>query len=248
MTVPGPEPSGDGARIGLDDNTRDALHFVVLGAAVLLVLRLLVAGVVMLLDAQLTAELAVSIAGFRNGYLLRDPQLLVTGGMELPGRLASAAIAAVCAGVCLALLFGAGARVLGGDVQRSALRGGRTGLVLVGVWCFYAVLFLPARGLRVDGDVITVIHRKALLDALSAPWPATEHVVPWNAITGFERRTIMNPVAGCGTEEQVVMLTINGEQVVASITPRGADCVLAERDAVDRTTRLATLLHAADHR
>lgn len=246
MTANGPEPSDDSARIGLDDNTRDALHFVVLGAAVLLVLRLLVAGVVLLLDAQLTMDLAVSIAGFRNGFLLRDPTLLVSGGMELPGRLATAAIAAVCAGLCVALLFGAGARVLGGDVRRSALRGGRTGLVLVGAWCLFAVLFLPARSLRFEGDVITVIQRNALLDAISVPWPATEHVVPRNEITGFEPRTIMNSAPGCGTQEQVVMLTANGEQVIASITPRGADCELAERDAVERTTRLVTLLIAAN--
>lgn len=234
-------------RIGLEDNTRDALHFVALGAGVLLVLRLLVAGVQLLLDAPLTADLPALLTMFRNGYLLHDPNTLVIGGMELPGRLAVAGVFAAFTGIVLAIAFGSIAHATGHVARKSAIRGGRAGLLLAAAWGLYAALILPPSSVRVQPQGLLFADRPALLNAMSLPWPGHEHMVPWTAISTIEQRAIARSLNGCGTQEQVVALTNESVLVIADVVPRGPDCEASLRDARERTARLAELLNL-EHR
>ncbi len=230
-------------RLELEDNTRDALHFVALGAGVLLVLRLLVAGVQLLMDAPLTAELPALLATFRNGYMLPDPNVLVTGGMDLPGRLAVAGVLAALVGMFLAAAFGSIAIATGRDPRKSAIRGGRAGLLLAAAWGLYAVLLLPPSSLQVRSQGLLFTDRSALLNAISLPWPGGDHMLPWTAISGIEKRSIARSFIGCGTQEHVLAMTKEGHHVIAELIPRGPDCDAALRDAAARTTRLAELLN-----
>ena len=229
-------------RIGLDDNTRDALHFVLLGAGVLLVVRLLIAGVQLLLGTPLSADLPALIATFRNGYLVTDPSLLVSGGMDLPGRLAVAGVLAVCAGIGLAIPLMGIAYAMQRNVLRSALRGGRAGLLLAAAWGLYAALILPPTSASVRPQGLLITQRTALFSAVSLPWPAAEHMLPWARISAIEQETIARSFDGCGTQARVVATTTEGSHVIADLTPRGPDCETSQRDAFERTTRLAELL------
>ncbi|HMC96684.1 MAG TPA: hypothetical protein VKG92_03465 [Flavobacteriales bacterium] len=235
-------------RIGLDDNSRDALHFVVLAAGVLLLLRLLVAGAGMLIEPMRTTDLPAIIASFRNGFLLNDPNVLVTGGMELPGRLAVAGVLAVLAGAGAAFLFAGVARLFGRGVRRAALFGGRAGLLLVLLWGIYAALFLPPRSVQVTADGMSVIHRAALFDGVSLPWPRTERKIDRQSITTIEHRTIASSMPGCGTQEQVVVVTGSGECVIADLTPHGTDCATSQHQAIEQATRLSEVLRSANDR
>lgn len=230
-------------RIGLDDNTRDALHFVLLGSGVLLVLRLIIAGIGLLIAAPPEGELAASIATFRNGYLLSDPGILVNGGMELPGRLATAVLAATAAGVCVALIGQLASRLLGGDTRRAALFGARTGFLLMLACGLYAALLVPPRSARIDADGITTIVHVSLLDGISWPWPSHERIFRWKDIRSVEHRSEARSVP-CWSDETVVLVTGEEEQVIASITPQGTECLAAKNEAVDRSAHLASLLNA----
>ncbi|MEO8590884.1 MAG: hypothetical protein ABI432_16020 [Flavobacteriales bacterium] len=230
-------------RIGLDENTRDALQFVLLGAGILLVLRLLVAGAGLLIDAP-TGDPDSIIATFRNGYLLGDPGVLVTGGMALPGRLAIAGLSALSGGLALAVVFALFARILRRDMRKSAVLGGRTGLLLVALWGLYASLLLPVRSAHISDEGITIKQRGTILDVLILPWRAEELTIPWNSITGIEHRSIASSMPRGGTQELVVVLTGESEHIIAAVTPRGPDLEAATRDAVERTTRLAGSLLA----
>lgn len=231
-------------RLGLDDNTRDALHFVLLGSGVLLLLRLMVAGIGLLVQTTPQSEPAASMATFRNGYLLSDPEILVNGGMELPGRLATAIILCIAVGILSAVLCALIARVARGDVRSTALLGARGGSVLALVWGLYAALLLPPHSARIDEQGITLIERGSLLDGISWPWPGSEQVVPWNEVDRLEQRSVATSISGCGTHEQVVVLSEAGDHVIAQLTPRGSECPQATRQAVQRTSELASLLNS----
>ena len=230
-------------RIGLDDNTRDALHFVLLGSGVLLLLRLIVAGIGLLLEAPFESDLTESIAGFRNGYLLSDPGILVSGGMELPGRLAAAVILSVVAGIVGAILFSLVARISRGDARRAAVQGARAGSILMLVWALYAAFFLPPLSARVDEGGITVTERVSLSDGISWPWPASGTMIPWKEISSVEHRSAVRSVP-CWSHENVVITTREGEHVIASITPQGAECQAAQNEAAARSKHLEGLLNA----
>lgn len=229
-------------RLGLEDNTRDALHFVVLGAGVLLALRLLVSGVQLLLDPPPTSDLPALLATFRNGYLLRDPNILVTGGMDLPGRLAIAGVLGALGGMGLAAVFGSIAYAARRGPRKSAIRGGRAGLLLAAAWGLYAALLLPPSSVQVRSQGLLFTDRRALFNAISLPWPGGDHMLPWTATSGIKKRSIARSFNGCGAQEQVLAMTKEGHHVIAELIPRGPDCDASLRDAAERTTRLAALL------
>lgn len=230
-------------RIGLDDNTRDALHFVLLGSGVVLLLRLIVAGIGLLVQAPPDSDLTASIAGFRNGYLLSDPEILVSGGTELPGRLATAVVLCVAVGIMATLLCALIARALGTDARKAGLLGARSGSILTLVWCLYAALLLPPKSARVDATGITLIERRSLLSGITWPWPGNEHLVPWSGMRAIEQRSVASTISGCGTDEQVIVPGEAGDHMIAQLTPRGSACPQATHEAVQRTSELAALLN-----
>lgn len=231
-------------RLGLDDNTRDALHFVLLGSGVMLLLRLVVAGIGLLVRSPPESDLAASIATFRNGYLLSDPDILVSGGMELPGRLAIAAIMCIAVGILAAILCALIARVVRSDVRTAALLGARGGSILALVWGLYAALLLPPKSARINADGITLIERGSLLDGISWPWPGHERSLPWSGMNAIEQRSVAATISGCGSHEQVVLRIGTDEHVIARLTPRGSECRQATREALERTAELATSLNS----
>ena len=92
-------------RIRLDDNAQEAFQFLVLGAGGLLLMRVLYHGVEgTLLAPDETSPLEQAIAVFRDGYLLREHNLLVTGGSGIGGRLAMAFLGAIAAASLAAVL------------------------------------------------------------------------------------------------------------------------------------------------
>ncbi len=119
--------------VRLNDNAREALQFLLLGAAIILGGRGLYALLdrAWAVDAQSSAwDRATEI--FRNGYLV-PAGTLVSGGTEMAGRMGLAILGSLGCASTLAILAGVCARALGRTSTKAAVTAGRFGLITAGI-------------------------------------------------------------------------------------------------------------------
>ena len=225
----------------IDDNSREAFQFLLLGAGIVLLLR---AGLWALDQAAGPGadDLVGSVAdATRNGYLVA-PGTLVIDGTDLAGRLALATLFAVATGVLASLLGGGVANLLRREALRGAVRGARWGLLLGGAWGLYAVLFLPPAAAHIGDTAIRLQHRPALLGTLALPWPATERHIAWSAVEHLGTRSVGNGLLWQEWREEAYV-TLAGEEVaIAACTPTGSDRAEARAQAQRLMAALAEAL------
>jgi hypothetical protein len=207
--------------VKLDDNAREALQFLMLGAAMVLVVRLVIGGVQMLpAEDPFLNDL---VNGHRNGFLLLDAGSVVVGGLDLTGRLAVALAAALAGGLAGSLVGGALAYLMGRVPLATAVHGARAGMLLVLGFGVCSALFLPARVVQFLPAGIRVLERPALPGGLGLPLPANILLLHWNEIHEVDRRSV-SISEGCGSREELLVLTPGGRQAIVSTTPSGRNC------------------------
>ncbi len=228
-------------RATLNDNAREAFQFLMIGAGLVLVGRgLYWAAGRWWQDGDPTA-LARAAGIFQDGYLVGN-DTMVAGGAGIGGRLALAAVMALACGGLLALAGGGMARLARRSPLHVAVRWARAGLLIAGMWGMYAALFLPPRSTRWTEEGPVLRERPALLGELSLPWPARDLILPWRSIGSIHARSIASSFQGCGTMEQVIATSPDGDHVLAAIAPAGSDCESARGDAAANAHALAALL------
>lgn len=155
----------------LPDNAREAFQFLSLGVAIVLAIRLVVAGFGLWPDHAEEDSLAEACAPFRNGYPLLGTHAMVVGGLELIPRMAVAGLFALCCAVLLGLSAWSISRMLRGGGNRSLVIGGRIGLLVGGAWAIYCLVCLPAEWTEVKKDELVLHQHASFLGEI--PWPFT---------------------------------------------------------------------------
>lgn len=170
----------------LGDNTSDGIRFALVGAGSLLVLRLLHAGVLLLMEMPGGDELGASMAHFRVGYWISNTDVLVTTAHGIGTRLAlglsvSFVVALLAAGATYAL-----ARMVGKESGRLWLLVLRTALIVTLGWSLFAALLLPPSTATLSEHGLTITQRPALFGVLTLPGAARTETTPWSAIEAVE--------------------------------------------------------------
>lgn len=195
-----------------DDNTRSAIHYLVLGLVLVVALR---AGWWLLQWSAMKGVPAEELP-FRNGYVglgagvwtvARQP-----ASMRLLGGVGLVALMAFVIGASVAVCFRAGRpRVF----QRTAWAVFVPGCA----WAVWAALFAPIRSASLTGDAILLREHRELLMDLPRPFSRTE----WKTRQG-EVQAISIRADGPARLE-LVLLSRYGDQVIASadVTQQGGD-------------------------
>lgn len=229
-------------RVHIHENVHEALRFLMLGAGVVLAVRLSHLGLSRWWDHSGAGPLEEAVSAFTHGHLLPDGYTLVVHAAAPAGRMSLALLFACLCGALGALAASGIARAVRAPLRRATVQGGRTGLVLGCSWGLWAALALPPHTAHVGAEGITVRERPAFLGGPALPWPAQERMIPWASVDRIGQRTVQDHMAGCGEREQVVVLASGHEHVVAGLAPEGPDCAAALHDARTHAERLVALL------
>jgi hypothetical protein len=164
-------------RLRLDDNTRSALHFALLGGAVVLAVRLLAWGGEAVRQLRHPDALSVALRPFQRGYLLADPTVLVDEPTDLPERLAFAFLFSLLLAMFAGLLLGGVLQLAGRGGMRATdagVRAGRVVLLVATVWTVAVALFLPIRWTRTSEGAVVCMERPSLFGRLALPLQGVE--------------------------------------------------------------------------
>ncbi len=227
-------------RFKLEDNTQEAFQFLLLGAVIVLGIRLIIGGIGLWLESGTNDELLHAVSAYRNNYLLRDGTTVVTGGMDIFGRLSMAFLASLLAGVLGSVIAAGVASLSRKPTIAAAVQGARFGLLIMLALATYSALFLAARAVRLTNEGAIFLERKALPGGLSLPMPASEELLPWKAVNYLHQRSRATGLQGCGVHEEVV-LQAHGqtvERLLSRTIPTGADCGRSISLAKDNDLRL----------
>jgi hypothetical protein len=227
-------------RFKLEDNTQEAFQFILLGAAIVLVLRLAIHGAGLLVSAGDPDMLNELSAHYRNDYVITDPTVLVSGGMDITGRLSFAALLAMGAAILGGAIGWFAARSTGGDTVKVAVRAARLGLLTVLVPLLYSALLLPPGSVELTPEE-AIVRRRASVGGLGMPWPAREERIPWSSVSSVQQRRIANTGA-CGVMVETVLHTPDAIIPMTRTAPGGRDCDAAIAGAGQMSTRLAQLV------
>lgn len=182
----GHEHDHDDHAHGEPSNAQEAVQFLLVGAGIVLVIRLIVAAFGLWGGDASGDALAQACAPFRNGYPLIGPHTVVVGGLPMIPRLAVAVLFMLTMGLLFALVM----LPFGGLLKRGALRaavlGGRIGLVLGSAWAIYALLCLPPQHVVVAQDKLVRYEAPAFLGTIPWPLTSTERAYPWNEVQALE--------------------------------------------------------------
>lgn len=206
--------------MNLDDNTRSGLHYLALGAVV--VLALLLADRLIPVFGGSAGDRHPALDAFQHGYLPGKGVTVVDTASTRGERLAWATLLAVV----LAAGCGFAARALSG-ARRPALVVARTVLVAVFGWGVYAALFVPVRHFFLR-DGMVVEWRYAHLGEV--PLPFTRTIELHHGLVGVHH--VMDSGTDCGAHIDLI-LTGPTRVRLASLRPRPRHC--AEDLANDRT-------------
>lgn len=166
----------------LDDNTSDGIRFLLIGAGILLVLRLCYSGVLMLLDGPDGDELGAAITQFRSGYWISASDVLVTGPSSIGTRLSLAFSASVVLALLASGLAYQLAILLGKERIDRWLMVLRTTLITALAWSLFAALSLPPTTASLQEQGIGINSRPSLFGVLSLPWRMHKATTPWSAV------------------------------------------------------------------
>lgn len=225
-------------KLKLEDNTQEAFQFLMLGAAIVLVIRALIAGIGLWLESGTSHELADAVSAYRNSYLLHKGNVIVIGGMDIFGRLSFAFLLAVIAGI-LGSIIGAGiAKLLKRSSLSAAVQGARFGLLIVFAVATYSALFLPARAVELTDEGALFLERPSLPGGSSFPLPAKSELITWDRVKDLQLHSRAEGIQGCGVHEEVILRSDQRQRIVAVAIPSGNDCDQAIGEAQGNAERL----------
>lgn len=199
----------------LDDTTSDGIQFLLVGTGGLLLLRLLYAGVLMLMGVPDGDELGAAIAQFRHGYWISDTDVLVTTASSVGTRLALAISVSFFAALFLAGAVYQLALLAGKETTRLWTSVLRIALIAALGWSLFAALLLPPSTATLNERGLTITQRPALFGVLSLPWTARTVTTSWSRVEAIEVLSLEDGhTVQAVTEDRVVNLC-TGEQADA---------------------------------
>ena len=192
-------------RLNLNDNERSAFHYLALGVAVTVAVRVL-AWVFSFIGPALTDDQRL-LADFQQGYpLLRGEMAVAGSGAGLTERMMQAVVLAVGVALVSAL-----AQAIPAWRQRRPPTWigtliTRVLLVAVLVWGVFAALFLPLRQAEVQHGELVWITRSKAFGEIPWPVPGTRTVLAANDVQRIEAVRTMT-TGPCNGEEHLVAAT-----------------------------------------
>ncbi|MDQ3101028.1 MAG: hypothetical protein M3R08_06550 [Bacteroidota bacterium] len=210
-------------KLKLEDNTQEAFQFLLLGAAIVLIVRAAIAGIGLWLESGSESALIEATAAYRNNFLLNNRNVIVIGGMDLFGRLSVALVLSIGAGIAGSLIAAGIARAFNRPMLPAAVLGARFGLIITLAITIYSGLFLPARSAELSDQGMRIIDRRSLPGGLSVPFSGNEELIQWKEISHLEQRS-GSENTGCGVREEVLLHSDQAGRTIASEIPSGKDC------------------------
>lgn len=181
----------------LDDNARSALHFAMLGGALVLLLHLAGRLLRWVQALRHPDELADALRVFQRGYLLPEPHMVVGPDTDLAERLLLAALLALLLAIAAGLLVGLVMHATGRDGHAWGPRVGRVVLAICLAWCAYAALFLPTSAWHWEDGRVVHTERPSLVGRLAMP--------------GMAQRSSSALLGAKADGDALVLLTSDGE-------------------------------------
>jgi hypothetical protein len=209
----------------LDDNTRSALHYLLLGIALTIVLRLAWTS----LYAMAYAGLSDLERPFRWGYLGLGPSAVVVASTGPVERLFTALLVAVAVAAMAALAWACTAAT--GRAKRFGRMFRLTALLLlpVAVW---AALFAPPKSTRFTRDAVFLEYHRTFIADLPIPFSGARQGLGRGEVKDITWRQGA-PVRGqAGYVAEILLRTAHGEEVIATAATDGRPDAM-EKAAVD---------------
>lgn len=189
-------------RLGLPDNAREAFQFLALGAAMVLLVRLILLVLTAGSSPPSGDALQSAIAPFRDGYPLLAADAFPLRNVHPAPRIAEGGLFTLLSGTLCALpclLVG----LFRSDLLRKAMvHGGRIGLILGGGWAIWCVCAQPAGICVVRSSGLVLREGVPLMQAIPLPFTLNEHRVDWGRIQAIDRSERSHSL-GCGTTQHL---------------------------------------------
>ena len=227
----------------LEDNTQEAIQFLMLGAAIVLAIKALVVGVDLLFDENTGSELGQIAAFHRKSFILSGRDVIVVGGMDLFGRLAVAFLLSIAAAVVGSLIGLLIARGSGKPFLPTTVGGARFGLVIVGATALYSALFLPPSTVQISSEGTMFRSRIAIADAISIPFTLDRYEIPWQQVDSVVHRQIDLDDRACGVIDRVELITNGNAITILEEIPEGSDCARSRSITRENSRELIELLY-----
>ncbi len=223
----------------LDDNTRSAIHYLVLGAVVIGAIRLGWWG----LYAMAYRDVPSAEVMFRHGYLgLSSITLVVadhTAAERLLGALAFVLFVAFVAGIVVAL-------ILRGDKGKLFRRAAIISLIPGLSWALWAAMFSPRKCTDILPDAIVIHYQKELFIDLPLPFTSTEQMIDRNEILSLGASPV-DP-SGESVQREISIIGSSGREVIGNARwpdrDHGVDRSMLSAECDSLLKRIGTV---ADH-
>ncbi|MBK8341042.1 MAG: hypothetical protein IPK99_14060 [Flavobacteriales bacterium] len=216
-------------KLRLDDNTRSALHFLLLAVGVLGAFRLAYLGFLHITRAA--GPDAVALEPWRHGYLLADPYALAQANTTLPERLAWVFLYAIVGGFAIYLLGALIARTLRHADARYPVAAGRISGVMVLLLGMIGALWWPPQQAWLDREahVWRSVQRLSFPGDLTVPGTEERKEIPFAGAMRIDLGT---------TPEGTVTLVLKGAASgavlgTAAVGPDPATDAVAKQAALD---------------
>lgn len=210
-------------RLGLPENAREAFQFLLLGAGIVLALRLLWALPAAFPTAPDAEPLARASAPFAAAYPLLPHGTMALEDLEPLPRIAIAVLFTLACGAVMAVIGATLAGAARQDALRASVLTGRTGLILGAMWGLWCLLAVPVASSTVETDGLHLKGHRSFLGSLPLPFTASEEVIPWDEIEGVEVLD-RSTAKGCGTAFDVTARTKGMERPIAAQPAGMRDC------------------------
>ncbi|MCB9167547.1 MAG: hypothetical protein H6595_08710 [Flavobacteriales bacterium] len=228
----------------LDENTRSAVHFLMIGAVILLALRGL--GLVLeLLFNQFHPD-GHLLGPWRNGYLIFRPGAVTRAHTTLTERLALGFLLSTAVGSVGWALTWALRSAFGSHGAHAPLVAGRWlgGLSLA--WCVVSAFLLPPE--TTFPDHITrdwrTVRRSTMIGELTLPWGDRDDRVAFTVVDGLGTDLRNRPDVHCRTVVRLWVAAQHDTTIIGTASP--IDC--GRTDALmEQGAEAAQALHALMH-
>ena len=202
-------------RLNLDDNERNAFHYLIGGVVVVILLK----GVAFITDRlgpTLTPD-QLALRPFQQGYpLLRGELVMVSTSTGLTERLILAIVLSVGITFLWAFLLAATTRALGKRTGRTGMFATRAVLLVTLGWSIWAAFLLPIKETRITAGKLILNERQAAVGDI--PWPFTLHQVTYTGhdVLRMEAGS-RHPELHCDGMAWVDAVTTEGQERVGTV-------------------------------
>jgi len=218
------------------EHTREAIQFGVVALCSLIALRLLHAGIGLLLAAEENDTLAQALEPFKQGYLV-SPRTLVIDAAPMYERLSIAILLAFGIAVLFALAAWLLARAMGAPPKRWTLRAARIVLLLSVVLLLFSAIAVPHRSVHFTEEHVVYTERP-----MGTPFGARTMRLSW-ADLDLRDGTVMRPANRTAPQNHVRVRGTDGRDLFRiTLDPR------VGKDSSDALDVLTTELRKAQER